>query len=96
MRETWVQFLIWEDPTCPGAVEPVCHTMACALEPRHGTTEGPATAEGGVLQSLCSPTREATAVRSPCTTTGEKPQLVETREKPAQQQRPRTAKKINV
>ena len=31
----------------------------------------PATTEGGMLQSPCSPTRDATAVRCPCTTTGE-------------------------
>ena len=25
MQETWVQSLIWEDPTCQGATKPVCH-----------------------------------------------------------------------
>ena len=33
MSETWVQSLIWKDPTCHGATEPVCHNYwACALE----------------------------------------------------------------
>ena len=25
MQETWVQTLIWKDPTCPGANKPMCH-----------------------------------------------------------------------
>ena len=34
MRGTWVQALVWEDPTCRGATEPVSHSYwACALEP---------------------------------------------------------------
>ena len=34
MQETWVQSLIWEDPTCHGAIKPMCHNYwACALEP---------------------------------------------------------------
>jgi len=35
MRETQVQFLIWEDPTIRTATKPVQHNhQACALEPR--------------------------------------------------------------
>ena len=34
MQRTWVQALIWEDPTCCGAAQPVCYNYwACALEP---------------------------------------------------------------
>ena len=25
MQRTWVQALVWEDPTCRGATRPVCH-----------------------------------------------------------------------
>ena len=33
MLETWIPFLIWEDPTCPGAVESVSQRhRACVLE----------------------------------------------------------------
>ena len=34
VQETWIQSLIWEDPTCLGATKPMCHNYwACALEP---------------------------------------------------------------
>ena len=34
MRETRVQALVREDPTCRGATKPVCHNYwACTLEP---------------------------------------------------------------
>ena len=34
MQETWVRFLIQEDPTCLGTAKPMCHNYwACALEP---------------------------------------------------------------
>ena len=34
MQGTWVQALVWEDPTCRGATKPVRHNYwACALEP---------------------------------------------------------------
>ena len=34
MQGTWVQALVWEDPTYCGATKPVCHNYwACALEP---------------------------------------------------------------
>ena len=33
MQGTWVQALVWKDPTCRGATKPVCHNYrACALE----------------------------------------------------------------
>ena len=35
VEETWVLFLIWEDPTCLGTIEPIHHNYwACALELR--------------------------------------------------------------
>ena len=34
MQGTWVQALVWEDPTCCGATKSVSHNYwACALEP---------------------------------------------------------------
>ena len=41
MQETWVQSLIWEDPTCHGATEPLNHNYwACApLSPPAAPTE---------------------------------------------------------
>ena len=34
MQGTRVPSLVWEDPICRGATEPVCHNYwACALEP---------------------------------------------------------------
>ena len=36
MQETWDRSLVWEDPTCCGATEPVHHNCgACALETRN-------------------------------------------------------------
>ena len=37
---TWVQSLIWEDPTCHGAAKPVRHSYsACAVESGDISTE---------------------------------------------------------
>ena len=48
MQGTWVQALVWEDPTCHGAAKPMHHNYrACALEP---ATQ---------LLSLCAATTEA-------------------------------------
>ena len=34
MQGTWVQSLVWEDPTCHGAPKPMRHNYwACAVEP---------------------------------------------------------------
>ena len=58
LQKTWVQSLVWEDPTCLGATKPMCpNYWACALEPRKPQ-----------LLSLCSATREATTMRSPALT----------------------------
>ena len=57
MQGTWVQALVWEDPTCCRATKPVHHNYwACALQP--------------ACHNYWSPhaTREATAMRSPHTT----------------------------
>ena len=88
--ETRVQSLVWEDSTCYGVTKPVHHNYwACTpepgepqqLSPRATTTE--ACDLGPVLHK-----REATRVRSPCTTN---------REKHMQQQRLSTAKNyINI
>ena len=33
MQGTWARSLIWEDPTCHGAIKPMCHNYwTCALE----------------------------------------------------------------
>ena len=38
MQGTWVQSLVWEDSTHPGATETLCHNYgACALEPESGS-----------------------------------------------------------
>ena len=59
MQGTWVQALVWEDPTCHGATKPVRHNYwACALEPachnywspRATTTE----ARGAKAHILCN------------------------------------------
>ena len=36
MLGKWVQFLVWEDPTCHRATKPTQHSYwACALEPKN-------------------------------------------------------------
>ena len=60
MQETCVGSLVWEDPTCCGATKPV---------PPCPTVTEP------LLSSLCSATREATAMRSLHTTTREEEPL---------------------
>ena len=40
MKGTPIWSLVWEDPTCHGATEPVCHNFwACTLEPMSCTNE---------------------------------------------------------
>ena len=64
MQGTRLQSLIREDPTCPKATQPVCHNYwACALEPGSRSSWSPC------AESLCSATREATAMRGQHTTT---------------------------
>ena len=84
----------WNDPTCHGAT---CSEYSQLLSLGIATTEP-------VLQLLkpeypqapwspCSPARETTTMRRPCTTSKEGPPLVATRKKPTQQQRPSMAPK---
>ena len=55
VQGTWVRPLVQDYPTCHRATEPVHHRyQAQVLQPPSPRT-----------QSVCSPTREATAVRSP-------------------------------
>ena len=90
MQGTWVRALVWEDPTCRGATKPVCHNYwACALEPvSHNYW-------AHVLQllSLCSTTREATPMRSPCTATKSSPHSLQLEKARVQQRRLSAAKK---
>ena len=87
MQVTWVQSLVWEDPTCLGATKPVSHNCwACALGPRNGNYWAqklhywsPCTLEPVLI------TRETTSVRTPCTATQSTPH--------AQQWRPSTTLK---
>ena len=64
MQGTWDLSIVWEDPTCLRTTKAMCHKYwACALEPTiydYWAHEP---------YSLCSTTREATAMRSLCTAT---------------------------
>ena len=79
VQETWVQPLIWEDPTSHGATKPMsCNYGACALEAT--TTEALEPGAHAPLQEKL-PQREAHTL-----------QLESSLQ---QQRRPRTAKGIN-
>ena len=76
---TRVQALVQEDPTRRGATKPTRHNYwACALEP--------------VLRNEKPLQWEATAMRSPRTTTKSSPRSPQLEKAPAQQQRPNAAK----
>ena len=78
MQETWVQFLVREDPTCGRATEPMHHNYwACALEPGSLNCWSPSALEPALW------TREATATSSPCTTIREQRLASATIEKPS-------------
>ena len=91
-QEFWS--LVWDSPRCHGAAGPIhpghgawaVEPGAAATEPVHHKHQRP---------SLCSSTREATAMRSLCTASREQPLLAATRKKPGQQQRSSTAKNLN-
>ena len=84
---TWVRALVREDTTCHGATKPMCHNYwACVLEPACHNYWSPHT------YSLCSATREATAVRSPHTTTKSSPCSPQLEKACTQQRRPNAAK----
>ena len=57
MQGTWVRFLVWKDPTCHGAIKPVCHTNRRRRWHPHSSTLAwkiPWTEEPGRLQSMGS------------------------------------------
>ena len=82
MQGIWVQPLVWEDPTCHMVTKPRCHDCwACcnfwspsAQEPTHCDYWSPG------AKSPCSPTKEASTMRSPHTTVKSSPPLTATRE----------------
>ena len=74
MQETWVPFLVWDNPTRGPRVQESQLLSLCAT-----------TNEAHAPQSPCCTTGEGTAVRIPHTTAREQPPLAKTREKPAQQ-----------
>ena len=86
MQETQVPSLVQEDPTSREAAKPVHHNYgACALEP------GKQDYSAHVPQ-LPRPTHP----QNPRSAAREKFQLSATREKPAQQQRPRIGKNKSI
>ena len=76
IQGTWVQSLVWEDPTCHGAIKPVCHNY-CARVPQllKPTRLEPV---------LCNK-------RSPCTTTKSSPHSPQLEKAHVQQWRPNAA-----
>ena len=98
MQATWVQALVWEDPTCCRATKSVHHNYwACALEPvSHNywaCALEPVSHSYWSLHaySLCSATREATTMRSPHTSTKSIPCLPQLEKARAQRRRPNAA-----
>ena len=96
MQETWVQSLIWEDPICWGATKPVSHNYwTCALEPGscnywvHGLQR-----LKPVCSRACAPQYEKPLPWEACILQIESsPHSTQLEKNPAQQQRPRAAKK---
>ena len=87
VQGTWVWSLVQEDPTCCRATKPVYHNYwASGLESESCNLWSPCT------WSLCSITRKATAMRSPCTTTNSSPGLPQLEKAHVQPWRPSTAK----
>ena len=94
MQGTRVRALVQEDPTCRGATKPVCHSYwACTLEPANHNywAHVPQLLKPVRLEPVL-PTREATAMRSPCTTTKSSPRSLQLEKAHVQQQRPNAAK----
>ena len=87
MQETRVCFLIWEDPTYPGATKPKHHHyQAWALD------LGAATTETYFPKACALPHEEPPQWESRALQLESSPPLATTREKPVQQQRQSTAK----
>ena len=87
IQGTQVRSLVQEDPTGRRATKPVRHNYwACTLEPAsHNYWSSPA-------YSPCSATREATAMRSLCTSTKSNPCSLQLEKARTQQLRPNAAK----
>ena len=67
---TWIQSLVQEDPMCLRAAKPT--TTEPALYSPYATTKG-----APALRGLCSTTREAAPVRTPCTARKSSPCLLQ-------------------
>ena len=94
MQGTQVPSLVWEDLTSRGATKPVHHNYwACALEPvgHNYWACVPQLLKPTCLEP-CSATREATAMRNPCTTMKSSPRSPQLEKACAQQWRPNAAK----
>ena len=94
MQWTWVRALVQEHPTCHGATKPVRHNYwACVLElmSQNYWAHEPQLLMPACLE-LCSATREATTMRSPCTTVKNSPSSPQLKKAPTQQWRPNAAK----
>ena len=87
MQGTQDWALVWEGPTCRGAVKPVSRNYwACALEPSSPKYRSLR------AWSPCSATREATAMRRPRTATKSSPRSPQLEKARMQQRRPNAAK----
>ena len=94
MQRTRVPSLVREDPTCRVATGPMCHNYwACVLEPASHNYWAcvPQLLKPARLEPVLA-TREATAMRSPCTATKSSPCSMELEKARAQQRRPNTTK----
>ena len=89
MQETWVRFLIWEDPTWCRAAVPVGHSYwAWVLEPEAATAE----LTGHNYWSLCALEPVLHNKRSPCTATKSSPSSLLIEKARVQEQRPSAVK----
>ena len=104
MQGTQVRALVQEDPTCCGATKPMRHNYwAWALKPvSHNywvcvpqlLSPCATTTEAHMPRARALQQREATAMRSPCTTTKSNPLSLQLEKGYAQQRRPNAAKKL--
>ena len=76
VQRTWVWSLVQEDSTCLGATKPTWHNFWSPC----------------ALQSLCSTTRDATAMGSSCTTARSRPCSPPLKKTPTKQWRPSAVK----
>ena len=97
MQGTRVRSLVQEDPTCRGANKPVGHNYwACTLEPAsHNYWAHVTTIEARTPRAHAPQQGEATAMRSPRTTTKSIPCSLQLEWKPARSNEDPTQPKIN-